>query len=260
MSAFTLSMSLIPIVPSLQAAALRMTGDGFNSLTEHVRDHLLAGDHAKLGQLLAGQGIEPSRKVLGQIALARAFYFDEAIPAKMLSAIAEAPTAGQARAEMRMLQNRDALQSPDPIQRRSAAEALGRFKDPRAVEPLIKTLDDVDSRVRESAARSLGDLGDPRALKPLIKTLDDVDKWVRIAAASSLGELHDPRALEPLIKTLDDVDKWVRIVAASSLGELGDPRAVEPLIKALSDVDEGVRSNAAWALDQIRDAQCRKGA
>ena len=46
-------------------------------------------------------------------------------------------------------------QRKDPEVRKNAAEALGKIKDPRAVEPLITTLKDKDSEVRWHAAEAL---------------------------------------------------------------------------------------------------------
>jgi HEAT repeat protein len=47
------------------------------------------------------------------------------------------------------------------------AEALGEYVDPRAVEPLIRCLDDLN--IGEEAALALGKIGDERAIKPLIE-------------------------------------------------------------------------------------------
>ena len=48
-----------------------------------------------------------------------------------------------------------------------AAEILGRLKNPLAVDPLIDSLWDEDSRVRLKAAWALGRIGDRRATAPL---------------------------------------------------------------------------------------------
>ena len=48
-----------------------------------------------------------------------------------------------------------ALKDEDGSVRWEAAEALGKIKDPRAVEPLIAALKDEVSGVRESAAEAL---------------------------------------------------------------------------------------------------------
>lgn len=65
-----------------------------------------------------------------------------------------------------------------------AAEALGRMRDERAVEPLIGRLHDDDWRVRLKAAWSLGQIGDPRALPHLRRLLKDR----REAVADMAGE------------------------------------------------------------------------
>ena len=146
-----------------------------------------------------------------------------------------------------------ALKDKDEYVRKAAAYALGKIKDPRAVEPLIAALKDHNSDVREAAAYALGKIKDPRAVEPLIAALKDEDSDVRKAAAEALGEIKDPRAVEPLIAALKDESSSVRRAAAEALGKIGDPRAVEPLIAALKDKDSDVRYAAAKALGEIKD-------
>ena len=151
------------------------------------------------------------------------------------------------------------LESNHPNVRTAAAEALGKLRDRRAVEPLIQAL----RGGCLAAARALGKLGDPRAVEALIRELGNQDSEVRLAAAqaltwlreptwlasikgdcydfSRLGASGDPRAVEPLIKALDHYRPEVRAAAAEALGELGDPRAVEPLMRALGN----------WRLDYL---------
>jgi HEAT repeat protein len=59
------------------------------------------------------------------------------------------------------------LSDDDEVSRWKAAEALGRLKDPAAVDELISTLWDEDARVRLKAAWALGRIGDRRAYAPL---------------------------------------------------------------------------------------------
>jgi len=80
-------------------------------------------------------------------------------------------------------------QRKDPEVRKNAAKALGKIKDPRAVEPLIATLKDKDSDVRWHAARALEKIQDPRAVEPLIATLKDKDSEVRWHAAEALEKI-----------------------------------------------------------------------
>jgi HEAT repeat protein len=76
--------------------------------------------------------------------------------------------------------------------------ALGRIKEPRAFDPLVRWL--ADAHWGQYAAEALGDLGDARAVDPLILAL----KNKNVGAAGALGELKDPRAVEPLIGALGD--------------------------------------------------------
>ena len=90
----------------------------------------------------------------------------------------------------------------------------------KAVQPLIKALNDTDWDVRQSAARSLGQIGDSSALEPLTKTLNDRNKIVLIAAAEALGYICDGRAIQPLIATLEHKDWDARQSAAEALVKL----------------------------------------
>ncbi len=159
----------------------------------------------------------------------------------------------------------------------TVVEALGKIGDVRAVEPLIKALEDEDEDVRRNAVVALGKIGDARAFEPLIKKLsvagDEVrlmidgdfvvseDVAARKEVVVALGEIGDARAVEPLIKALRDENWDIRFEAAVALGKIGDVRAVEPLIRTLRGEDpvtasrrEAVRRGVAQALVNIGDA------
>ena len=149
-----------------------------------------------------------------------------------------------------------------PGVREGSAWALGLISDPKAVDPLIQTLNDSDDHVRSTSAVALGDIGDLRAVYPLILALNDSNSDVRMYAARALGEIGDPRATDPLIAALKDEDDGVRAVAAHSLGRIGDLKAIEPLTSLLNDTvsshadtDQHVRMNAAWALGEISNSR-----
>lgn len=152
-----------------------------------------------------------------------------------------------------------ALGDRDVAVREAALESLRRLAEP-ALEHLLTRLDDADWRTRNHAASHLGRLADTRAVEPLVRALDDKHPAVRLTAAISLAALGVKgealraqgagRAVALLIrrlrKHLDESVIW-------ALGELGDPRAVEPLVAALRGADEG-RDRAmteflAWAGD-----------
>jgi HEAT repeat protein len=166
----------------------------------------------------------------------------------------------------------NALNSSDPVERASAACALGEMgaRAVPAIPFLIKTLGD-DTPVShdkcwengssrklnikasaktspgERAAHALAVIGRP-AVEPLIAVLKVEDWRVRDNAAWALGIISDPRTVEPLIASLKDQDWHVRRESAWGLGLKKDQRSIEPLIVALGDREWEVRKQAAWAL------------
>jgi HEAT repeat protein len=143
--------------------------------------------------------------------------------------------------------------------RGSAALALGRIGDRRAVESLILALADSDTFVRESAISALGKLGDPRSVNALCAALNDSNDFVRFDAATALGELKDPRAVEPLIAALKDPDPEIRGQAAAALGKIGDPKAVGPLKAVLKNLNGLPEARARYALKQLEALPPEKG-
>ena len=174
--------------------------------------------------------------------------------------------------------------SKDGSVRRSAALALGRSGDTRAVGPLIAALEDPSTYAAQAAATALGEIGDARAVEPLIAATRGRDEALGRAAVGSLGVIGVPAvmpliallgttdgtareaaakalaligvpAVGPLVAALADPDDAVRRATAEVLGGIGDTRAVEPLIAALSDRDLFVRMAVAEALGVIGDTR-----
>jgi HEAT repeat protein len=88
-----------------------------------------------------------------------------------LGELAVNPLIATLRDDSKDARRRTALIDEDKDLRKSAAIALGRIGDTRAVEPLIASLKDEDEVVRKQVARALGWLGDSRAVEPLEKAL-----------------------------------------------------------------------------------------
>ena len=172
-----------------------------------------------------------------------------------------------------------ALQDVDSNMRRSAAFALGRIGDTRAVESLVASLKDEDTNVRWHATSALGKIKDARAIEPLfvsskkdgqskvrkqalnalvemgplaverlLQGLKETSSYSRWRAAWALGRLKATEAVEPLIDSLNDEVPEVRWFASVALGEIGDPRAIAPLNILKNDEDLGVRSSAEFSL------------
>ena len=145
----------------------------------------------------------------------------------------------------------DALKSKNNRIRGSAAEALGRIGDVRAVEPLIEALKDDDKlHVLPSVVTGLGEIGDPRAVKPLISLL--WDREINTTVSSSLRNIGPPAA-QHLIGALDSDDIEVRRRAIWCLGDIKDKSVVEPLLAALNDKEVG--KEAVRALERMRNPE-----
>ena len=143
-----------------------------------------------------------------------------------------------------------ALRDEDWGVREDAASALGAFRDPRSVSPLIYALQDSDRAVRTAASASLLAIGDP-AIVPLGHCLQDSDLNVQESAASILATIGDHQVLEPLISALLNTNWIVRMHAARALGRIGDIRALDTLILLLQDKVPAVRDEAGAAITSL---------
>jgi HEAT repeat protein len=170
----------------------------------------------------------------------------------------------------------------------AAVEALGKLRNPKAIDTILRLMQNGNNYVKWSCVQALGDIGDARAAEPLGKLLlapfhpdywggdyrrDTCESLARIGAASvepliralkcdtvdvrldvvsALAKIGDKRAVKPLCELLvNDKESRVRAAAARAVGELKDQTAVTPLIGALKDSDSQVRGDAASALDSL---------
>lgn len=104
-----------------------------------------------------------------------------------------------------------------------------------AVLPLITALMDENSNVRSSAASALGKLGDRRAVEPLIAALKDEDNNVHYWVAEALARIGDSRALPELERVMRD-DKWEDLLGR----KLADfaAGAIKMIKAQMNEVDE----------------------
>lgn len=120
-----------------------------------------------------------------------------------------------------------ALRDEDWAIREEAARLLGRFKDPRAVTPLVSLLRDEDRSVREAAVDALRAIGAP-AVEALGACLIDSELAVQEAASAILATIADERVLTPLLSALKSSDWIVRMHAAQALGRVKSTRPWKP--------------------------------
>ncbi|HEX8996508.1 MAG TPA: M1 family aminopeptidase [Ktedonobacterales bacterium] len=142
--------------------------------------------------------------------------------------------------------------------RQAIAAAIAGRKNERALDTLIRALDQVDEpKARRAAVAGLGEFRAPeqaelaaRAASALTTLLErgEPSYFVTAAAALALGKTRAPGAFETLL-TYVDTPSWnetIRGGVFAGLGELGDPRAVETL--------------ASWATDRTKPMDARAAA
>jgi HEAT repeat protein len=93
-----------------------------------------------------------------------------------------------------------------PANRAEAAWALGEQYAHTAVPLLLDRISNPKeaTEVRAEAAEALGYLRDPSALEPLIRLLDDPSSRLRFEAVFALGTIADAKALPALERLADD--------------------------------------------------------
>ena len=145
-----------------------------------------------------------------------------------------------------------ATRTEDSDVREVALRALARIADPRAVEPLIKALENAEIWLAPRIADILARHGEA-VVAPLIAVLNEGNhRPARAWAANVLGEVRAQRAFPSVVRLLDDPEDEVRAKAATALGRIGDRRAVGYLMDhLLSDPAPFVRARISAALGQL---------
>jgi len=173
-----------------------------------------------------------------------------------------------------------------PGTRAHAARMLGESRDPRAIAPLLDTIEDTGDpykvpvvtaaldalplfgdALEPALQRILADPADfrrryvPRLLvsacggaaaPTLLSLLDDADDEVAMNAATGLGSLHDLSYTPPLRAIVADTARppLLRGVAASAVGMSGGPDAYDTLAPL---VGSGEQSLVAGAIDGLAE-------
>lgn len=175
-----------------------------------------------------------------------------------------------------------ALDSEDPDEQEQAVDNLVRVGE-KAVEPLIRAMQDGNEAVCANAVEALGQIGDRRAVAPLILALKDDNTRVIMAAITALRRIGDPLAVPALIEFLNEDDIYIHFHATHALaqirhpdtvsalleelqyghhpnvmhgcivalGRLGDRAAIPPLVELLNSPEEKIRYSAVYALGDL---------
>jgi HEAT repeat protein len=117
---------------------------------------------------------------------------------------------------------REGLASPSVPTRALAVELLGRFQALAAADEVIQLLHhDPSVEVRARAARALGRMGSPRAVQPLLASVDEGPVAMRAQAIWALGEMGAQEALPVLRSTLLGRTHHLSDLAADALAVMG---------------------------------------
>ncbi|MGC9453878.1 MAG: HEAT repeat domain-containing protein [Phycisphaerae bacterium] len=151
------------------------------------------------------------------------------------------------------------LSSSQPETRIAAARRLGALRETSAVEPLTGLLDDIRLDVRKTAAEALGRIGDARAVGALARVLGrrDADGELRRLCAAAMGSIADPAAVPALDDAMRSDDEELAFAAAYALAQIGDP-ALDALLAGLDAEHGHTKRAAATALGGLASDRARE--
>jgi len=99
----------------------------------------------------------------------------------------------------------EALEDDNQHVRKCAAIGLAGAKDPQAIDPLLALFNkEPYSTVLSSVVEALGKYTDPKVIEPLIESLGDEDWAVREKAAYAFKNIKERKAVAPLLKLLKE--------------------------------------------------------
>jgi len=133
----------------------------------------------------------------------------------------------------------------DPATQRSAAHALGAFKDERAHKALIALIDSPDSNTRRTVYQSMGDIGDPALVGPLLKALAAEKERAEgrysydiQQVAWALAKFKDARACRAVVKLVAESDERTSRSAAQPMARCRSPQIVPDIVAYLKKAGE----------------------
>jgi len=111
-----------------------------------------------------------------------------------------------------------ALKHRDPVTQFLVAEGLGRGGRAEGLGPLMAAVDlQDDPLLRERAVEALGELGDPRALELLLKIVNDPEHLLRRRAVEAIGRMGRSAKAHELLELLLDLARGTDVTASFAL-------------------------------------------
>lgn len=146
-------------------------------------------------------------------------------------------------------------------QRRYAAQILGERKEPTAVPHLLQALEDPEDVVQRSAAEALVKINDTSIFPSLIANLKAEKPSVRQYSAYILGQLatkENKPVVEALEKLSSDKESSVRLEVIYALYRIGASSSASIFTGGLVDDEPRIRSYCANALGNLRLPDARE--
>ena len=172
-------------------------------------------------------------------------------PSVALRAVAEQATrtlVGHDRQQSDVPTQLALLQSGTAEQQATAAAALGRAGDWRAVQPLLYAVSTGPDPLALAALTALGELGDLRAVPALARQVEEGSGSTRYHAIAALAKLGDESSVETLEDVFSDADPLARQFAARALFWMKAPDVLQRVAPLLKDPDERVRTELVLGL------------
>jgi HEAT repeat protein len=142
----------------------------------------------------------------------------------------------------------------NPAFKESAIKALGEIKSGKAVDALVKIVDDSAQAQtdRLAAVDALGKIGDAKAVASLVKASTGDNASVQAAAIEALGSFQGAEAEAAILDALRSSFPRTRIAACKAVATRKLTRA-EPNLeyKAKNDPDKAVKTEALRALSLL---------
>ena len=134
------------------------------------------------------------------------------------------------------------LESKDHQVKTLAVVILGRNREKRAVDPLIRIMlnENEYSFLRADVSEALGRIGSYRAVNALIKTCDEgYDSLRTLLAEKALNKITEQGVVAELAKAVENPDysRFQKCIAAKRLENINETHSIKPLIDLLDSND-----------------------
>ena len=130
--------------------------------------------------------------------------------------------------------------------------AASEVRAPELVAPLIKLMDDPDTRLRNRAVYALGKIGDRAAISALLAQLPKVRESRMLNNIAFALERLDPASFYRVAPTLiGHKQAQIRMNAAFVIGDVRRPEGLPLLKGALEDKNDAVRLRAVTAVGKL---------